>query len=240
MLIGTFRRECRQRRKKKASSTSTRRETTSTLSRHRTACQEQTWSPLITIAYFVTEAGCDIMRAAVGAFDSQCAIDMMSRTYAADILGVYFDDTNCELIGYTFTDEPIYSVGRLKARWTFAQESSSGDEPVLAPLFYTAEFYVVDTSHYEVIIGHQSLVKNKIYERKARTIAPFRSVVKNPGSSPATDVDRDQSHAAAVAAQLALMGQFEQQQVRKTCAWSCRRLTRLGPKLCKEVAAADT
>ena len=91
--------------------------------------------------------------------------------------------------------------------------SPSGSELSFPPKFYDADFYVIDSDHFEVIIGHPSLELNGIYGRKD-TIAPFRSFVSAAGSSAAADAAQQQAHVAAVEAERARVSQFEKQQVR--------------------------
>lgn len=239
-LMDVLKRKSRQTRN--TQNTAIVNDTTDTPPTDCNAIQNHTWGVLIYIAYAPSALASDTTHAAIGAFDSQCAIDMMSRRYAEEILGARFDNTTREPVGYTITNEPVFSVGRLKARWTYAEDvssSSPGSEPVFAPLFYDAEFFVVESDHFEVIIGHPSLEKYKIYERKVGLMAPFRSLVSSANSSAAADAAQDQAHAAAMAAERACLSQFLQQQVRSTdmCGLA-KGLTEVGPEFFKEVITA--
>ncbi|KAH7071637.1 hypothetical protein FB567DRAFT_207671 [Paraphoma chrysanthemicola] len=218
IFFGVWKRKVR--RTKKQGSTAILNQTIDTLPTDCHNPQNNTWKQCIRIAYTLSAGTSDITRYAICSFDSSCGLDLMSAAYAANVLNLSFDDNTPQLIGIGITGEPVYSLGRLKARWYPEDDtpstSTAGAEFSYPPKFYDADFYIVDSKIFEVIIGHSSLERNGIYGRKNNMIAPFRSLVQDTRPSAAADAAQDQAHAEAVAAERARVKQFEAQQNKDT------------------------
>ena len=124
----------------------------------------------------------------------------MSSSYAANTLGIHFDNPVQEPIARTICGEILYSIGVVKARWFPMQgatlSSPSGDTITLAFKTHWTTFHVIDTDGWDVYIGHPTLLENGCLKVEARLplVNPVRHYVSPNGPAPVTTPEQDQDY----------------------------------------------
>lgn len=174
-----------------------------------------TWNVPIHIFHSLSEKASDHRYSAIGRFDSQSPLDLMSSTYAANRLGLRFDNATREEVGQTITGEIVYSIGKVPARWAPEQDTSlsspSGEKLTVYAKTHFVVFDVIKADHFDVYIGHPSLERHNLYGDKPKLLNPFRSSPPAP-ATPA----QDQDYLQRLEEERKLEEQFKQQQVRST------------------------
>ncbi|KAH7379486.1 hypothetical protein BKA66DRAFT_571313 [Pyrenochaeta sp. MPI-SDFR-AT-0127] len=140
------------------------------------ATRSDTWSVPIDVAIFGNLMVHEFRIVAIALFDSQCKFDMISTSCAAR-LGLSYENAIRQPFSMTITRDTIYTVAEVDLRWhcNEAVQSSASDNVIsFLPLFYDTRFLVIESDCFDIIIGHPTLERLNLYERKNNIIAPFR------------------------------------------------------------------
>jgi hypothetical protein len=178
-----------------------------------------TWNVPIHIIHAMSARESDIRRSAIGRFDSQLSLDLMSSTYAERSFGLRFD-ADPKAIGETITGEVVYSIGQVEARWASVQDvtlsTPSGDKITLYAKTYRATFHIIHSNRFDVFIGHPSLEANYLYGDKPKLLNPFRSYGSTAGPTATSSSAQDQEYLQRVEAERLAVAQLTQQQTQAT------------------------
>jgi hypothetical protein len=122
----------------------------------------------------------------------------MSSSFAANTLGIHFDNPIRKPIGRTLTGEIVYSIGVVVARWFPLQgamlSSPSGDTITLAAKTHWTTFHVVESYHWDVYIGYPSLLENGCLGNDLPLLNPGHYYVSPTGPTPVTTPAQDQDY----------------------------------------------
>lgn len=165
-------------------------------SQHR-AAPSRTWDVLISIIPH-SDSKSDLARNAICTFDSGCAHDLMSSSYAAKTLGIIFDNPIRNAIAVTLTGETVYSIGVVVARWIPLQGATlslpTGDTITLSAKTHYTTFHVVVSDLWDVFIGFPSLRKNGYLGNNLPLANPLRYYVSPAGPTPVTTPAQDEDY----------------------------------------------
>lgn len=116
--------------------------------------------------------GEDTPGTAVALLDTGCDFDVIS-TRLVDFYGLTINDHGSGYIADGISGEQTMSLGTVEGRWGHKRNFRR-------PRFEVSTFHVVESSHFDIIIGRASLETAGLLGRRHRMIAPqFRGHIQN-------------------------------------------------------------
>jgi hypothetical protein len=147
-------------------------------SKHKTVgrSSNDTWQGIANVAYAVGNS--ELIKRGVILLDTQSQHDLISSRFARKFQ-VDLDDAVSEPFAVTVTGHTVFSVGVMSARWytekTRSRLSFKSKGPNLWR-FIETEFRIIDSDHFDVIIGKSTINKHKLFDRQS-LLAPFRETI---------------------------------------------------------------
>jgi hypothetical protein len=146
--------------------------------KHRTVgrSSNDTWQGIGDVAYEVDNS--ELVKRGVILLDTQSEDDLISTRFARKFL-VDLDAANPKPYALTVTGHTVYSVGTMSARWYTEKKRSRLSFRSRGPIlwrFIEAEFRIIDSDQFDVIIGKRTINDHMLLERTS-LVAPFRELI---------------------------------------------------------------
>ncbi|KAF3000789.1 hypothetical protein E8E13_005654 [Curvularia kusanoi] len=148
------------------------------VAKHRNAGtgSNRSWQGTGDIAY--EKESSEVVKRGVILLDSQSEYDLISTRFAGQF-DLDFKDAIRQYHAFTVTGHTVYSVGTMNARWYTQKSRSRWFFKSKGPSLYRfveAEFRIIESDHFDVIIGSRTINKHRLLEQKS-LLAPFREQV---------------------------------------------------------------
>lgn len=135
-----------------------------------------TWQGIADVAYEVGNS--ELVKRGVILLDTQSQHDLISTRFARKFQ-VDLNNTVPEPFAFTVTGHTVYSVGKMNARWYTEKTRSRLSFKFKGPTlwrFIETEFRIIDSDHFDIIIGKRTINEHKLFERQS-LLAPFRETI---------------------------------------------------------------
>jgi hypothetical protein len=135
-----------------------------------------TWQGIGDVAYEVGNS--ELVKRGVILLDTQSQDDLISTRFARKFK-VDLDNAVPEPYAVTVTGDTVYTVGTMSARWYTEKNRSRLSFKFKGPTlwrFIEAEFRIIDSDQFDVIIGKRTIKVHNLFERRS-LLAPFRETI---------------------------------------------------------------